>query len=249
MNKSNNIVGIIGSGMIGANVARLAVAAGIKVIICNSRGSETLTELVSELGDNACAATIDEVVTEANIIVVAIPFNKYTSLNPDILANKIVIDTMNYYPQRDGVMPEVKTDSIATSELIQRHLNKSRVVRALNNMDFVRLLSSARSMDSAERSALPIAGDDLAAKKDAAHFIEKIGYSTVDIGSLAESWRSEPTMPIYVVPYMKLENSITEPLSASDFASIPSRTVTIAEAKDLVERAVRHDKMFGDYLF
>ena len=142
-------IGIIGSGMIGGQVARLAIAAGFNVVICNSRGPEPLAELVSKQGPSARAATFAEVTEAADLIVLAVPFAGYAKLSAEALAGKTVIDTMNYYPERDGVMPEVKTDTIATSELVQKHLSRSRVVRALNNMDFVRLLSRARPKGSA----------------------------------------------------------------------------------------------------
>lgn len=112
--KTHQAIGIIGSGMIGANVARLATAAGLKVVICNSRGPETLAELIAELGPNARAATLAEVAAATDLIVLAVPFFGYAKLPVDTLAGKIIMNTMNYYPQRDGEMPQVQTDTIAT---------------------------------------------------------------------------------------------------------------------------------------
>jgi len=239
-------IGIIGSGMIGANVARLSVAAGLKVIICNSRGPKTLSGLVSELGAKAQAAAVEEVAAIADLIILAIPFAAYKKLPADLLARKTIIDTLNYYPQRDGSIPEVKTDTISTSELVQRHFYLSQVVRAINNMDFVRLLTSARPSEASDRSALPIAGDNVSAKETVAAFLDRIGYDTVDIGALAESWRSEPTTPIYVSPYMHRETSYMENhVSVDTFMTAPGRVVTRKEVETLVKSAVRHDKMFG----
>jgi 8-hydroxy-5-deazaflavin:NADPH oxidoreductase len=134
-------IGIIGSGMIGGQVARLAIAAGLNVILSNSRAPETLANLVAELGEHARAATPAEAAREGDLVVASIPFVAYRKLPAEALSGKIVIDTMNYYPERDGEIPAVKTDTIATSELVQRHLAHSHVVRALNNVDWVRLES------------------------------------------------------------------------------------------------------------
>jgi 8-hydroxy-5-deazaflavin:NADPH oxidoreductase len=167
-------IGIIGSGMIGGQVARLAVAAGFDVVLSNSRGPETLADLVAALGDRARAATPEQAACDGDPVVASVPFVAYAKLPVDALAGKPVIDTMNYYPERDGDMPEVATDWIASSELVQRWLAGAHVVKALNNMDWVRLLRRARPAAAADRSALPLAGDDAAAKATVARFVEAI---------------------------------------------------------------------------
>lgn len=219
-------VGIIGSGMIGGQVARLCLAAGLDIAICNSRRPETLTGLIAELGPRASAKTTAGVAESSDLIVLAVPFGIYRRIPADLLAGKTVIDTTNYYPQRDGVMPEVKTAIVSTSELLQQHLIRSRVVRALNNMDFASLVPRARPAGAADRSALPVAGDDPAAKAAVTDLLDRIGYDTVDMGMLSESWRSEPTTPVYVMPYYR-------------------GPVSKREATMLVGEAVRHDRMFG----
>jgi predicted dinucleotide-binding enzyme len=125
-------IGSIGSGMISSQVARLSTAAGYDAILSNSRGPETLAVLVAELGSRTRAATSHEAARGADLVVLSIPLGAYQKLPADALAGKIVIDTMNYYPDRDGDMPEVATDKISTSELVQRHLAGAYVVRALN---------------------------------------------------------------------------------------------------------------------
>jgi len=112
-------------------------------------------------------------------------------------------------------------------------------------MDFVRLRNCARPGSTHDRSAVPIAGDDTAAKAEGVAFLDKIGYDAVDMGPLSESWRSEPTMPAYVLPYMSPEASIIRPVARSLFLSSPGRVVSRSELEDLVKMAVRHDKMFG----
>ena len=240
------MIGIIGSGMIGSQVARLAVAAGFDVILSNSRGSETLADLVAELGERAHAATPADIARESDVVVASIPFGAYKMLPAEALADRIVLDTMNYYPGRDGEMAEVTTDTIATSELVQQHLVRSHVVRALNNMDWIRLLKRARPAGAFDRSAVPVAGDDADAKAVVARFLDAIGYDAVDMGPLAESWRSEPTTPVYVRPYIgEIPADLTPETQRSWFPEAPGAEVSAARVETLVAAADRHDQMFG----
>src|SRR5437588_10565672 len=122
-------IGLIGAGKIGRQVARLAVAHGYDVVISNSRGPETLSDLVAELGPGARAATVAEAARAGDIVVVTIPLKNYRSVPVEPLAGKIVIDTNNYYPERDGHIPELDNESTTTSELLQAHLPTSKVVK------------------------------------------------------------------------------------------------------------------------
>lgn len=194
-------IGLIGSGHIGGTVARLAVAAGYDVVLSNSRGPETLAELVKELGPRARAATPDEAAAAGDLVVVTVPLRAYKSVPVEPLAGKVVIDTNNYYPGRDGTIPELEDGSATVSGLLQQHLGTARVVKGFNNIYFKHLLSLARPSGAADRSALPIAGDDAAAKATVTAFLDSIGYDAVDAGGLAESWRFERDMPAYGVPY------------------------------------------------
>lgn len=240
------LIGIIGSGMIGSQVARLAVAAGLNAVISNSRGPETLSDLVAGLGPLAKAATTSELIAEADVIITAIPFAAYTSLNAEDLAGKIVVDTMNYYPERDGLMSQVRTDEVASSELVQAHLHKSHLVKALSNMDWVRLRRRARPPGAEDRSALPVAGDSITAKAEVISLLDKLGYDAVDIGALSDSWRSEPTMPAYVQPYLGRIPDKFDAVSGRDwFLTAPGAPVPVTFLNELLSRAVRHDKMFG----
>lgn len=177
----------------------------------------------------------------------SIPLAAYRRLPADALVGQIVIDTMNYYPERDGDLREIATDKVATSELVQQHLGGSQVIRALNNMDWVRLLNRARPAGHEDRSALPIAGNDAVAKATVAEFLERIGYDAVDMGPLVESWRSEPTTPVYVAPYLgKVPPGLSADESRSWFMTAPGAHVSVDDVKSLIAQAVRHDKMFGD---
>lgn len=195
-------LGIVGSGAIGSTLARLAIAAGLDAVISNSRGPETLTDLVAELGPKARAATVVDVAREADIVITAIPLVAATDLPADGLAGKIVVDTTNYYPQRDGQIEALDTNESTASELVQAHLKDTHVVKAFNNITFASLGNGARPKGSPERSTLPIAGENADSKARVAELLDTLGYDALDIGGLAGSWRSEPGTPIYCDPYM-----------------------------------------------
>src|ERR1051326_4808208 len=126
-------LGLIGAGRIGSQVARLAVKSGYDVVLSNSRGPETLADLVDELGPQARAATVLEAAKAGDIVVVTIPLKSIGDVPVDPLAGKIVIDTNNYYPQRDGHIQELDEERTTTSELLQRHL-PTNVVKAFNHI-------------------------------------------------------------------------------------------------------------------
>ncbi|AXB48698.1 oxidoreductase [Amycolatopsis albispora] len=227
--------------MIGGVLARLAVDAGLDVVLSNSRGPETLDGLVAELGPRARAATPAEAAQSGDFVVATIPLSAYDRLPSTALVGKTVIDTMNYYPGRDGHITVLDNGELTSSALVQRHLSGSRVVKACNNLFFLSLLTAVRPAGAADRSALPIAGDDAGAKADVTELLDRIGYDVVDIGTLADSWRSEPGMPVYVLPYFPAQ----PPFAASPaelrrwFADNPGPGVPAAEVKALVAGAVR----------
>ena len=190
-------IGLIGAGLIGGTVARLAIAGGYDVVLSNSRGPETLEELVDELGPRAQAATPADAAAAGDLVVVTIPLKAYRSVPVEPLAGKAVIDTNNYYAQRDGHFPELDDASITSSELLQKHLPTAKVVKGFNNIYFKHLQALARPTGSPERSALAIAGDDGQAKATVTEFLDRIGYDTVDAGPLGEGWRFQPGTPAY----------------------------------------------------
>jgi 8-hydroxy-5-deazaflavin:NADPH oxidoreductase len=207
-------VGFIGSGRIGGTVARLSVAAGHRVVLSNSRTPETLKDLVGELGPLARAATGEQAAAAGEIVVVAIPLRAYRSVPAQLLAARAVIDADNYYPQRDGNIAELDGGSVTSSELLQRYLAASHVVKAFNNIYYRHLQSLARPAGAADRTFLPIAGDDPGAKQAVSAFLDSIGYGAVDAGSLADSWRQQPGTPVYGAPYGPFEQPAGTPASA-----------------------------------
>ena len=165
-----------------------------------------------------------------DIVVVTIPLKAYRQVPVEPLRGKVVIDTNNYYPQRDGHIAELDDASTTSSELLQVHLPQSRVVKAFNNIYFGHLSSLQRPAGSPERSALPIAGDDPAAKQTVAQFLDSIGYDAYDVGPLSEGWRYQPDTPAYGQPYVA---------PGSDFPG-PAHQVTAELLKKRLAAAMRH---------
>jgi predicted dinucleotide-binding enzyme len=194
-------VGIIGSGQIGTTLARLAIGAGHRVVLSNSRGPETLAATVSELGLRASAAMSAEAAAAGDIVVVTVPVSAFPALPAAALGGKTVIDTCNYGPERDGQIPELDGASLTSSELLQRYLPDAVVVKAFNNIFYKHLLSLGRPAGAADRSSLPIAGDSALEKTVVSEFIDSLGYDVLDTGSLAESWRQATGTPVWGTPY------------------------------------------------
>jgi 8-hydroxy-5-deazaflavin:NADPH oxidoreductase len=209
------VVGIIGSGNIGSTVARLAVSAGYDVIVSNSRGPETLAELVTELGPRARAVTRVEAADAGDIVLVSVPIKAYTSLSEVTVSGKIVMDTGNYYPQRDGEIPELAAKTITDSEYLVRYLRGADIVKVFNNIFYKHLLNLARPRGADDRTALPIAGDDATAKATVVEFLAAIGYDAVDVGALSDGWRQQPGTPVYGPPYGAFDNERGTPADVS----------------------------------
>ena len=190
-------IGLIGAGHIGSQIARLAVANGHKVVISNSRGPESLSGLVAELGPNARAATVADAARSGDIVVVTIPLKEYRTVPVEPLAGKVVIDTNNYYPERDGHIPELDNESTTTSELLQAHLPASKVVKAFNHIYAAELTTHGEPAGTKNRRALVIAGNDNDAKTRVTRLLDQFGFDTVDAGPLKEGWRIQRDTPGY----------------------------------------------------
>jgi predicted dinucleotide-binding enzyme len=207
-------VGFIGSGSIGSTIARLAVEAGHRVVLSNSRGPETLADAVAELGRRASAATSEEAAAAGDIVVVTVPVTAFPDVPAAPLAGRTVIDTCNYGPDRDGHIPELDGTSLTSSELLLRYIPDAGLVKAFNTIYFKHLLSLARPAGAADRSYLPVAGDSAPAKAAVTEFIESIGYGVVDAGPLADSWRQATGTPVWGTPYGPPSNEKGRPADA-----------------------------------
>jgi hypothetical protein len=206
--------------MIGGTVARLAVDACYDVVLSNSRGPETLADLVAELGSRARAASGAEAAAAGDLVLVSVPLLAYRSLPAAALAGRVVLDTGNYYPERDGRIAALDDGTLTGSEYLARHVPGARVVKVFNNIFYKHLQNLARaagagSSGTGDRTYLPIAGDDAGAKLSVVEFLEAIGYGAVDDGALADGWRQQPGTPVYGTPYGEFENEKGTPADAA----------------------------------
>ncbi|MEA2706514.1 MAG: 8-hydroxy-5-deazaflavin:NADPH oxidoreductase [Gemmatimonadaceae bacterium] len=190
-------IGIIGAGHIGGNLTRRFTALGHQVFVANSRGPETLADLAAETG--ATAVTIKEAARVGDVVVVTIPEKNVANLPKDLFANTPasvpVIDTGNYYPQRDGQIEAIENGT-TESRWVAQQLGRP-VIKAFNNVYAQHLLEEGRAKGTPDRIALPVAGDDKDAKAVVMQLVEELGFDAVDAGGLDDSWRQQPGTPVY----------------------------------------------------
>ena len=192
-------IGILGSGHVGSSLAQAAMAHGYDVVISNSQGPDTLTGLVQDLGPRARAATAAEAAAAGDFAIVAIPLTTIDQVPAEPLAGKVVIATINYFPQRFGHIPEIDDGRTTAPGLLQAHLPASRVVRAFSMINAAEMSGDGHPQGDPKRRALALAGDDPAAKQLVAGLYDEFGFDAVDIGGLDESWRIEAGQPAFVV--------------------------------------------------
>lgn len=232
-------LGIIGAGRQGSALARLAVSAGLEVVLGNARGPATLAELVAELGPSARAAPVEEIATAAETVVVAAPLHALRQLPAAVLAGRVVLDATNYYRDWNGPIEELDAGTVTSSRLVQRHLAGSVVVKAFNTIDFRRLGRLARPAGNPQRSALPVAGDQDRALDRAVRLLDRLGYDAVVIGGLDASGCLEPGSPAYGTPYRGPEPATGD--RSTWFAESPGVPVPVARLRALVGEAGRPD--------
>lgn len=192
-------IGFIGAGHIGANAAKLLAAAGHEIAISNSRGPETLEGLAAELGNGVRAVTAEEAADFGDVVFVSIPFSNYKELPAEKLDGRLVIDSNNYYADRDGRFAELDNGSTTSSELLAGYLKGARIVKAFNTIWFEHLKSQGNiELPPEDRRVIFIAGDDERAKETVAKLIDDIGFAAVDTGTLAEGGRrQQPGSAVY----------------------------------------------------
>jgi predicted dinucleotide-binding enzyme len=203
-------LGILGAGQVGGTLARLAVAAGYDVVIANSRGPETLTDLVGELGPRARAAWAADAAAAADLAFVAFPYAPTDRLPVEELAGKVVLDNNNYMAWRDGNLPQIDSGLRTVHELRQEQLPTSKVVKAFTHVQFharfqIRVPSDAlpavvrlaRPAGAPDRKALVVSSDHPEAVEVVTRFYDELGFDAVDNSPLSESWRSAPGTPMW----------------------------------------------------
>jgi predicted dinucleotide-binding enzyme len=191
-------IGILGSGHVGSNLAKAAIAHGYDVVLSNTQGPDSLAGLVRELGPHASAATPAEAAGKCDFAIVAIPLTTIDQVPVEPLAGKVVICTINYFPQGYGHVPEIDNGTTTAPGLLQAHLPESRVVRAFSMINAAEMSGDGHPAGDPRRRALALAGDDPAAKRLVAGLYDEFGFDAVDIGGLDESWRVEAGQPAFV---------------------------------------------------
>jgi predicted dinucleotide-binding enzyme len=191
-------IGILGSGHVGSNLAQAAIAHGYDVVLSNSQGPDSLAGLVSDLGPRASAATPAQAAAAGDFAIVAIPITTIDQVPVEPLAGKVVIATINYFPQRLGHIPEIDNGTTTAPGLLQAHLPASRVVRAFSMINAGEMSGDGHPEGDPKRRALALAGDDPAAKQLVANLYNEFGFDALDIGGLDESWRLDAGQPAFV---------------------------------------------------
>lgn len=190
-------IGMVGAGMIARAVATVALRHGHEVMFSNSRGPQSLFTLQRTLG--CSAGTVEEAIDFGDIVFVGIPLKDIGSIPAEGLAGKIVLDANNYYPERDGHIPELDRHETTTSEIVAGHLGRARLVKAFNAIIASDLEKDGSPAGAPDRRALPIAGDDEAAKALVSGLVDEFGFDVVDAGPLREGFRFEEGTPAYCV--------------------------------------------------
>lgn len=187
-------IGIVGSGNVGESLTRRLRELGHEVSVSNSRGPGSLAALATDSG--ATAATVEDAVRDAELVIVAVPLKAVPDLPCEAFAEKVLVDACNYYPGRDGEIAQIE-GGLPSSTWVAQHLGSATVVKAFNTIQPGHLESHGRPQGDPDRIALPIASDDGAAKQRVADVVEQLGFDAVDAGTLADSWRQQPDTPVY----------------------------------------------------
>lgn len=190
-------IAVLGAGHVGPAIARVALEAGYNVSIAASGAPEKIDLIAQILAPGAEPRLAADAVEEAGIVVLAIPLHTFKKLNPSLLVGKLVIDVMNYWPPIDGVQEMFDDHQYGSSEIVQRRLARSTVVKTLNHIGYHELEGERRLTGSPDRRALGVAGDDPRAVGVVAEFIERIGYDAVQFDSLSAGRLLEPGGPVF----------------------------------------------------
>ncbi|WP_377268664.1 NADPH-dependent F420 reductase [Peterkaempfera sp. SMS 1(5)a] len=216
-------IGIIGAGEVGGQLARAAVAHGYWVVIANSRGPETLTHLVDELGPPARAATAAGAAEAGDFVIIAAPLKLVNDMPTEVLAGKIVLDTNNYMPWRDGHFPAVDSGEKTVHEIRQEQLPTSKVAKAFTHIQAPRLFLSASPPGTPGRHALSVSSDHPEAVELVTRLYDEFGFDTVDNSPLSESWRSGPGQPSWTSHAHQTREELAANLAAARRIHYPVR--------------------------
>jgi predicted dinucleotide-binding enzyme len=198
-------VAILGAGHVGTVIARLAARASYEVAVAASGDPEEIALTIEILAPGATATWTADAVAEAELVILAIPLHEFEHLDPDLLAGKVIVDMMNYWPEVNGHLASFESHALSSSEIIARRLAGSRVVKTLNHLGYHQLDEESRPVGDPERRALAVAGDDAAAVELVAGFIERIGFEAIRFEGLGAGRALEPDGPVFGRPLRRDE--------------------------------------------
>jgi 8-hydroxy-5-deazaflavin:NADPH oxidoreductase len=193
-------IAVLGAGHVGPVIARVAIAAGYPVSIAASGDPDKIALITQLLVPGAEPRWAAEAIEASDIVVLAIPLHRFSSFDPDMVADKIVVDAMNYWPPIDGVREMFEDRRYGSSEIVQHRLARSTVVKSLNHLGYHQLEDERRPAGTRDRRALGVAGDDQAAVDVVAEVIERIGYDPVRLDSLRTGRILQPGGPVFGIP-------------------------------------------------
>lgn len=205
VNNLKSVIGIIGAGRLGTALARQSLKKGYSVNISNSRGPQSLELMLGVLLPDAVAMTVEDVVQKSDLVILAMPLNKYSALDPTWLKGKVVIDAMNYWPPTEGEIPEFMNDQMTSSEYLQYHFKGARLVKTLNHVAYNEIEEHSLPNGHVQRRAIALAGDDVSAKASAEQFINALGFDTVDLGDLKQGSQFQPDTRLFNARLTKKE--------------------------------------------
>jgi len=194
-------LGIVGAGRVGTTIARAAIAVGYDVAISGSGTADRIALIVEVLAPGARPVSTDEVVSHADLIVLAVPMHRFRELPRDLFAGRILIDAMNYWEEIDGVDQELATAPAGTSVVVQQRFPSARVVKSLNHITYYKFDEGRRPQGAPGRIAIAAAGDDRAAVAAVMQLIDRLGFDAVDAGPLEAGLALEPNGPVFGVSY------------------------------------------------
>ena len=195
------LLGIVGAGKLGTTLARAALTAGYDVVMSASGPPDDISLTVGVLAPGARTATTEDVVSQADIIVLAVPTHRFRELPPELFAGKIVVDAMNYWEPVDGEDPELASAAAGTSVVVQERFPSARVVKSLNQLGYHELDEHPRPKGAPDRLAVGAAGDDRLAVRQVMRLVDRLGFDPVDVGPLENGLALEPDGAAFAVPY------------------------------------------------
>jgi hypothetical protein len=210
--RNENRLAVLGAGHVGPVIARLAIAARYPVAIATSGDPDDIALITELVIPGARPQWASDAVADADIVVLAIPLHRFTGVDPGLLAGKVVVDAMNYWPASDGVLPAFEDGATSSSEIVARRLAGSAVVKALNHIGYHELEDRARPAGAPDRRAAGLAGDDPAAVAVVAELTDRIGYDPARLGGLRAGRVLQPGGPVFgqVLTVPEFERAVHE---------------------------------------